>query len=859
MLTTSYTLACQVEINATIYPKEHLLIATIVDDKQQTHTIHKKYPQQIQEHFVSLLDTWHPTTEGLCHYRLHLTLPNSFTAISESETIMIAHGEKDKTYHFSLSKPLKSLNIIASDDFIIQSSLYKDINISTYFFSSHNHLSQSYIEKTKSYIKLYESIIGDYPFKTFNIVENQFQTGYSMPTFTLIGSRIIDKPFLLETSLGHEILHQWFGNSIFNDFEKGNWVEGITTYLADHHYKEEKGTGYLYRKNILHNYNVTVDKNSSFPLGKFIVKTDKASSAIGYGKGTFAFHMLQKSLGEEKFFTILKDFYQTYRFKEVTYTEIKKFFSQKSGKDLQALFHFLFEEESIIDFKVSNIKTLYHDKQYHLAFDISTGLKTENLILPLTIMIDDKVYETKIENNSSLSFTLNSRPHTLTLDPYCDLFRHLSPPEKLSTLSSHFKTFLPKFPNVEILESKEKGFKIWVDAKDGTLHLASSGKKQLKNMQYKLPHYGSYQSLHFVDGKIRKKEKSSSQNGIMIEVSKPDSALAVPQNLTLKEIVEKVKDNNVLFVGEYHDNFAHHLNQKNIIQMLHEKGKKVAIGLEMFQRRFQPVLNDYIAGNIDEKTFLTKSEYFMRWGYDYNFYRPIILYAKENKLPLIALNLEREITKQISKKGLASLSKEDKKKIPQSLDFSDEPYKERLFEVFDNPEHFAKMPPEHRPNPNFLYQSQILWDETMAESTADYLKAHPDTLMIVLVGNGHLEHFVGIPNRVSRRIAVKSTVILQDSQVQAGIADFVLSPQSLQTKTTPKLGVHLAVDKLQVLSIIENSSAEKLGILKDDVILKFADMPVKVLADLKLALYLYHEKKNLTVTVQRGKKEVLLK
>ncbi len=859
LITASYTFACQVEINATIYPKEHLLTATIVDEKNHLHTVRKKLPKQIQEHFVSLLDDWYPKSDGLCHYKLHLTLPKSFKAISESETIMIEPLGKNNRTHFALSKPLSHINIIASDDFIVQSERYHDINISSYFFTRHKHLSKSYITKTKEYLARYEMMIGAYPFKTFNIVENQFQTGYSMPTFTLIGSRIIDKPFLLETSLGHEILHQWFGNSIFNDFDKGNWVEGITTFLADHHYKEEIGEGFLYRKNILHNYKVYVDKNNTFSLGKFKYKTDKASAAIGYGKGTFAFHMLEKSLGKKKFFEILKEFYQTYRFKEVTYTVIERFFSQKSGKDLQPLFHFLFEEEKMIDLHVSKLKTLYHDKKYHLDFDISTGLNTKNLTLPLTIMIDEKKYDIETENNSSISLTLDNRPHTLILDPNFDLFRHLCAPEELSTLSSHFKKLLPTFPSKNIKKSKEKGFKIWIDTKDGSLHQESSDDTQLTNMHYKLPHYGSYQSLHFIDGKIVKKQKSNSQNGIMIEISKKDNLLKVPKNLSLKNIVDRLSDNDVIFVGEYHDNFAHHMNQKKIIQMLHEKGKKVAIGMEMFQRPFQSVLDDYIAGKIDEKTFLEKSEYFSRWGYDYNFYKPIITYAKENNIPLIALNLDRKITKNISKKGLDALSEKMKNRIPQSLDFSDEAYKNRLNVVFNNPEHFAKMPAKHRPNPHFLYQSQILWDETMAESTANYLKEHKDTIMIVLVGNGHLEYFVGVPARVARRVPLKSTVILQDSKVEDGIADYVLSPQLLKTKMTPKLGVQLAMDKLQVLSIVEASTAEKLGILKDDIILKFSDMDVKVLADLKLALYLYHDRKDLTVTVQRGLKEVTLK
>jgi len=319
----------------------------------------------------------------------------------------------------------------------------------------------------------------------------------------------------------------------------------------------------------------------------------------------------------------------------------------------------------------------------------------------------------------------------------------------------------------------------------------------------------------------------------------------------------KVQNKSVLFVGEYHDNYAHHLNQKKIIQQLHEQGKKIAIGMEMFQRPFQGVLDDYIAGKIDEKTMLEKSEYFSRWGYDYKLYRPIMIYAKENHIPLIALNLDKKITKKISKKGLASLCKEDKNHIPKNLDFSDKRYKQRLMQIFNDPEHLAAFPAKYRPNPDYLYQAQILWDETMAQSIATYLKNHPNTIMIVLAGNGHLEYFVGIPNRVKRRINIPMSVILQDSEKEAAKADQYLFPAPVMIKSTPKLGVNLAPKSLKVLAVTKDSLAEKLGVKEEDTIMQVNDMPLATLADLRLALYLYHDR--LQLTVKRADKRLVLK
>ena len=319
----------------------------------------------------------------------------------------------------------------------------------------------------------------------------------------------------------------------------------------------------------------------------------------------------------------------------------------------------------------------------------------------------------------------------------------------------------------------------------------------------------------------------------------------------------KVSDKRVLFIGEHHDNYAHHLNQKSIIQQLHQEGKKIAIGMEMFQRPFQTVLDDYIADKIDEKTMLEKSEYFLRWGYDYKLYRPIMLYAKKNHIPLIALNLKREITKKVSKRGISSLTKKEKKLIPQKLNMDDKAYKERILEVLNDPEHLAAMPAKYRPNIHYIYQAQVLWDETMAQSIASYLKSHPDTIMIVLAGNGHLEYYNGIPNRLKRRLNIPIHVILQDEKEKPNRADQYLFPKTLQLQSTPKLGVQLAKKSLKVTSVFKDSVAEKLGVNREDTILQVHDMPVATLANLRLALYLYHER--IDLTVKRANKRVILK
>ena len=102
-------------------------------------------------------------------------------------------------------------------------------------------LARKYLDATAQYLEMYRQLIGPYPYGKFALVENFWETGYGMPSFTLLGPQVIRFPFILHSSYPHEILHNWWGNSVFVDYEKGNWCEGLTAYLADHLVQEQRG------------------------------------------------------------------------------------------------------------------------------------------------------------------------------------------------------------------------------------------------------------------------------------------------------------------------------------------------------------------------------------------------------------------------------------------------------------------------------------------------------------------------------------------------------------------------------------------------------------------------------------------
>ena len=91
-------------------------------------------------------------------------------------------------------------------------------------------------------------------------MENFWETGYGMPSFTLLGQQVIRFPFILHSSYPHEILHNWWGNGVFVDYAGGNWCEGLTAYLADHLIAEQRGQGAEHRRAILQRVHATTSR-----------------------------------------------------------------------------------------------------------------------------------------------------------------------------------------------------------------------------------------------------------------------------------------------------------------------------------------------------------------------------------------------------------------------------------------------------------------------------------------------------------------------------------------------------------------------------------------------------------------------
>lgn len=225
---------------------------------------------------------------------------------------------------------------------------------------------------------------------------------------------------------------------------------------------------------------------------------------------------------------------------------------------------------------------------------------------------------------------------------------------------------------------------------------------------------------------------------------------------TTSEILNLVKqdDLDVIYLGENHDSFTVHQQQLEIITQLQDavnSEREIAIALEMFQRPFQSVLNRYLLRTISETQLREQTEYDTRWGFSWEFYAPILRFAQEQQIPLIALNTPAKITQKVAESGINSLEGSDFRYIPPltEIELDNAEYRQILEDIYQ--QHVQQGQGDSKDADNF-FAAQVLWDETMAEMIAAYHRNHQQSLIVVLVGKAHVMYDYAISDRVARRI-----------------------------------------------------------------------------------------------------------
>ena len=854
---------------------------------------------------ISLTGNWYPSVNGPVYFSLTALLPAGFTAISEADEITYRETPAGREYKFSFPHPLNGIDFVAGNYKEVKGRV-GGIDVYAYFFPEDVSLADNYIEYSKKYFEMYDRLLVPYPYKRFSVVENFLPTGYSMPTFTLLGSEVVRLPFIVRTSLGHEITHQWFGNYVYADFSKGNWLEGITTYLSDHLYEEQKGTGWEYRKKILTDYQSYVTPENEFPLRDFSVRTGFASTAIGYGKGAMFFHMLRAHVGDEAFYSSLRTFIEMNKFRNATWEDIRSSFEAVCGEDLGWFFSQWLDRKGVPSLDAPDAGTLIMKGSPAVSFSLLQKGEAYRLEVPLKIVSGkDQAAEKTIpveKEKQYFDIAAAEDPQTLIIDENYDIMRRLGEYEYAPVISrllgderrlivysekdrgiyeDLIRIFEDEgFKTTEVSELRDKdiqtssifvlgyespvlkrlfgevkrpapGFFLTVktnplNTKKVVAYGAAGSRQEVSLAARKIFHYGKYTTIRFEMGKNVEKELAETDRGMTFTLTDPVEGVEPAESLDLDRIVDNVAETPVIFIGERHTSYGDHKAELDVIMSLHKKGRKIAVGMEMFQRPFQKVIDQYLSGAIGERDMLKRTEYFKRWGYDYHLYREILEFAKAKGIPVVALNLRSEIIDKVSAGGIDALSEKERKEIPQDMDMSDADYRTRMRSIFES----------HPPGGTFenFYQSQILWDETMAHSAADFLKEQPGYQLVVLAGAEHIMYDSGIPRRL-KRITGRDYTTLINGTYDVDIGNYVLFPYDLDPPFSAKLGVILQ-DRNEgavIVDFSDESAAEKAGLLKGDVIVFVDDWKIGTVDDVKIALFEKRPYESVRVRVKRKK------
>ena len=312
-----------------------------------------------------------------------------------------------------------------------------------YLRTKDDALATKYLEATAQYIEMYRGLIGPYPYGKFALVENFWETGYGMPSYTLLGSQVIRFPFILSSSYPHEILHNWWGNSVFVDYESGNWCEGLTAYMADALIQEQRGRGEEYRRDALQKYRNYVREGRDFPLTEFRSRHSAATEAVGYGKTLMLFHMVRRRMGDDAFRRWVSRFYRDYRGRQASFADVRASLEAVSGQDLGRMFadHVAKTGAAALQVAVSGVR------EAGGAFEVTGTLKQTQksgpfeLEVPIVVQTaSGPVLDTLKSVAASTTFALRSpgRPLTLQVDPSYDLFRLLDPRETPASIGQLF-------------------------------------------------------------------------------------------------------------------------------------------------------------------------------------------------------------------------------------------------------------------------------------------------------------------------------------------------------------------------------------------------------------------------------------
>lgn len=286
---------------------------------------------------------WYPDPGVPFTYTLKLSLPTGQKGLAPGNQKSTREVGSRTIAEYEFAHPAEGIWLMAGPYEVRQQSVAlengKSVTVRTWFHADLADLADGYLQESGRYIQRYSRLIGDYPFDDFSVVASPLSHGLGMPSLTYLGRDVLRLPFIRASSLGHEVLHNWWGNGVYPEWASGNWSEGLTTFMADYAFREDQSEAGArdMRLNWLRDLSAVAAPDET-ALADFKSRQHGISSIVGYAKSAMLFFMLRDEIGTPAFDAGIRQFWQEQQFKTASWKDLEAVFSRAAGRDLSLFF-----------------------------------------------------------------------------------------------------------------------------------------------------------------------------------------------------------------------------------------------------------------------------------------------------------------------------------------------------------------------------------------------------------------------------------------------------------------------------------------------------------------------------------------
>ena len=381
---------------------------------------------------------WYPAVDGaLERYSLELDLPAEQRGLVPGRLVEERQTGGRYRARFEFRRPAEGIALMAGpyriEERRVRTAAGSEVRLRSYFHAEIAGLASGYLDSIAGYLDLYERWIGAYPFSEFSVVSSPTPTGFGLPTLAYLGIDVLRLPFIRATSLGHEVLHNWWGNGVYPDYARGNWSEGLTNFMADYAYSERasREAASTMRLAWLRDY-AAMPPGDDAPLARFSSRTHGAAQIVGYNKSAMLFFMLRDAVGVTTFDAGVRGFWSENRFRVASWDDLRRAFERASGKNLAAFFEQWLARPGAPQVRIADARAEAAAGGWQLSVTLAQDAPAYVLSVPLAIRTAGGEITRRVElsrERGTAVLDLPAEPLQIALDPELRLLRRLAATE----------------------------------------------------------------------------------------------------------------------------------------------------------------------------------------------------------------------------------------------------------------------------------------------------------------------------------------------------------------------------------------------------------------------------------------------